>query len=118
MKTEEQEKAQLRLRITKITKRAPRESASLSYLRARLAMLEQKLEDGEDVRSSLATNERTRPHSVSLTDAQGEALAKLCDRTRKGASALVRAALAHYALTHGHASIARTFDPDINTDKE
>ncbi len=112
------ERERLIARISQMTKRAPREGASIEYLRTRCAMLERKRRDGEDVRASF-TGERARPHSFTITDTQAEALARLCDKTKKNASALVRAALAHYAMTHGHVGIARTFDADIiNETKE
>ena len=113
--TEEQ---RLRARIAQLTKREPRAGVSIAYLRTRVAMLEKRRSDGENVRSPLASEERTHPHSISLTDAQTEALSKLCDKTKQKASALVRAAIAHYAMHHGHVSIARTFDADITTQKE
>lgn len=105
------EEKKLRARIAALTKREPRDGVGVEYLRNRLAMLERRHSDGDNVRESLTTGEeRTRPQSISLTETQGEALAKLCDKTKMKASALVRAALAHYAYSRGHNTIARTFD--------
>lgn len=117
-KNDDAEKTRLRARIAQLTKREPRTDVSLSYLRTRVRMLEQQRRDGDDVREHIATEERTRPHSISLTEAQAEALSKLCDKTKKKASALVRSALALYAIHHGHASIARAFDDTHPNSKE
>ncbi len=114
--TEREERERLIARITKHTQRAPRAGVTTAYLRNRLAMLERQKREGEDTHAAqLATEERTRPISFSMTDTQIDALNKLSDKTKMKGSPLVRAAIAHFARSNGHNAIARAFD---NTDNE
>lgn len=96
---------QLRARVAKLTGRMPR-SRDLTYLRGKLCALQEAQRNGEDVHVR-TSDEHAVPMSLSMLPSQREAVLKLCDKARLSTSALVRHALAEYAETHGHASIAK-----------
>lgn len=97
----------MRSRIARITGRSPT-SSDPRYLRARLTELELKLDAGETVRRRGSA--RASVISVSLTTIGRAALGRIVAREGRGASELVRAALASWARANGYAGEAAAIE--------
>lgn len=100
--TDQKHVSELVKKIAKLTGREP-VSREARYLEQRLASIEKRKANGEDVRRKPAG---TSVVSASMPIEAATAFEKLMEREKCGASALIVKALAYYALGNGYKSEA------------
>jgi HEPN domain-containing protein len=106
-KRDDNEIAELKVAIAKITGREP-VSRDLRYLRDRIKDLKEMKREGAPVAAELPRGQVVM--SISMHGEAKDAAVALAQAQKLGFSALVRAALAEYARTRGFDQIADDID--------
>jgi hypothetical protein len=96
---------ELRTAITKLTGKTPT-SEDPRYLRDRLAELKARKDAGEDVKHKTITHS---VFSISMPVEMRQAIDRIVEREKIGASELARRALALWAEENGYKTEAKTF---------